>query len=245
MQKNIIIHVVDNYEELSKKAADIFATAVKHNPTGVYGFATGGTPEGMYSALVSMSAENKLDITKITAFNLDEYVSLRPSSPQSYCHFMAEKLFDKAGVPLASRNIPKGDAPCPHAESALYEDKISQSGGISLQILGIGTNGHIGFNEPSDIFQGQTSCVELAEDTIQANSRYFDNEKDVPRQAISMGIQTIMMAETILLLASGSSKAKILRDALTGPITPNVPASALQLHRNVIVIADKQAAELL
>jgi len=245
MQNNISLHVVANYNELSEKAAELFANAVKLNPTGVYGFATGGTPEGMYEKLTKMSAAKELDMTQITAFNLDEYVPISPSSPQSYAYFMAKNLFDATGVPSQNRNIPKGDAPCPHEESAAYEKKIAACGGIRLQILGIGTNGHIGFNEPSDTFQGQTSYVELAEETILANSRYFDNQDDVPRHAISMGMQTIMMAETLLLLASGETKAEAIRGALVGPITPKVPASVLQLHRNVIVIADKAAAKFL
>ena len=245
MLKNITLHVVEDYNALSTTAAQLFAKAVNANPTGTYGFATGGTPEGMYETLTKMSAAKEVDLTKITAFNLDEYVSLSQDNPQSYFYYMANRLFDPAGVPLQNRHIPKGDASCPHTESAEYEKKIAEAGGISLQILGIGTNGHIGFNEPSDTFAGQTTYVALAEETIYANARYFDNFKDVPKFAISMGIQTIMMAEQLLLLASGDSKAKIMREALMGPITPLVPASALQMHRNVIVIADKAAAKYL
>jgi len=245
MLKNITLHVVENYNALSITAAKLFAKTVNANPTGTYGFATGGTPEGMYEALTKMSAAKEVDLTKIAAFNLDEYASLTQDDPQSYCYYMAKKLFDPTGVPLQNRHIPKGDASCPHAESAAYEKKIIESGGIDLQILGIGTNGHIGFNEPAGTFAGQTAYVALAEETINVNARYFDNPNDVPRFAISMGIQTIMMAETILLLASGDSKAQIMREALMGPITPLVPASALQMHRHVIVIADKAAAKYL
>ena len=245
MLKNITLHIVEDYNSLSKNAAELFACVVKGNPTGVYGFATGSTPEGMYAELVQMSKANKVDLTKITAFNLDEYATLSPDNSQSYHYFMAQKLFDPVGVPLQNRNIPKGDTLCPHEESIAYENKIAACGGISLQILGIGTNGHIGFNEPADIFAGQTAYVELAPETIEANKRFFTNVNDVPRYALSMGIKTIMMAETILLLASGDNKANAIRDALTGPITPKVPASALQLHRNVTVIADKAAAKYL
>lgn len=245
MQKNISLHVVEDYEALSKAAANIFAKAVNQNPAGVYGFATGGTPEGMYAELVKMSANNELDLKKITAFNLDEYVSLSPSSPQSYYYYMANKLFDATGVPIKNRHIPKGDTANPQAECEAYEKEIEAAGGINFQILGIGTNGHIGFNEPADTFAGQTAYVALAQETIDANSRYFDDINDVPQFAISMGIQTIMMADIIMLLASGESKAKIMREALLGPITPKVPASALQMHKNVIVLADKAAAKYL
>jgi glucosamine-6-phosphate deaminase len=245
MLKNITLHIVEDYNALSKSAAQLFAEAVKAKPAGTYGFATGGTPEGMYEELTKMSAANEIDLTKITAFNLDEYVSLSRDNPQSYFYYMATKLFDAAKVPLQNRHIPQGDSPCPHNESAAYEEKINESGGIDLQILGIGTNGHIGFNEPSDTFAGQTSYVALAQETINVNARFFDDISEVPKYAISMGMQTIMMAETLLLLASGSSKAKILHEALTGPITPKVPASALQMHRNLIVIADKAAAKYL
>ena len=243
MLKNITLHIVDDYNALSKTAAQLFAEAVNANPSGTYGFATGGTPEGMYEELCRMCQAKTVDLTQITAFNLDEYVPLSPDDPQSYYYYMATKLFDVTGV--KNRNIPNGDAPCPHQESAAYEKKIADSNGILLQILGIGTNGHIGFNEPADTFARQTAYVALAEETINVNARFFDDIKDVPKFAISMGMQTIMMAETLLLLASGASKAEILREALLGPITPNVPASVLQMHRNLIVIADKAAAKLL
>ncbi|MCL2286322.1 MAG: glucosamine-6-phosphate deaminase [Firmicutes bacterium] len=245
MLNNITLHVAEDYNALSNAAAQLFAKTVNENPTGTYGFATGGTPEGMYQQLIKMSEAKEINLTQITAFNLDEYVSLSQDNPQSYYYYMATKLFDAAGVPLQNRHIPNGGAPCPIEESAAYEKKIIESGGIDFQILGIGTNGHIGFNEPADTFAGQTSYVALAQETIDANARYFDDINDVPKYAISMGIQTIMMAKKILLLASGDSKAKIMREALMGPITPKVPASALQMHQNVIVVADKAAAKYL
>jgi len=245
MLKNITLHIVEDYSALSTAAAQLFAKAVRKNPRGNYGFATGGTPEGMYEELTRMSKSGDVDLSQITAFNLDEYVGLKQDDPQSYFYYMANKLFDAANVPLQNRYIPKGDALCPQQESAEYEKKIIASGGIDMQILGIGTNGHIGFNEPDSIFAGQTAYVALAQETIDVNSRFFGNSQDVPRYAISMGMQTIMMAETLLLLASGDSKAKIMREALTGPITPQVPASALQMHRKLIVIADNAAAKYL
>ena len=243
---NITIKIVNDYSELSTQAAQIFAQAVKANPTGSFGFATGSTPEGMYERLTQMCKTSQADLSQITAFNLDEYVPLKPCDPQSYHYYMSNKLFDVAGVPLQNRNIPNGDALCPVAECAAYENKIAKARTIDLQILGIGTNGHIGFNEPNpDYFPAKTSYVELAEATIAANSRMFDDISDVPTHAITMGLQTIMMAKQIMLLASGESKAKIMREALFGPITPMVPASVLQLHQNVIVIVDKSAAKYL
>lgn len=243
---NIIIKITNDYSELSIQASQIFAQAVNANPAGSFGFATGSTPEGMYERLSQMCKNRETDLSQITAFNLDEYVSLKPCDPQSYHYFMSTMLFDAAGVPAQNRNIPSGDAPCPIAECAAYDSKIAKADTIDLQILGIGTNGHIGFNEPNpSYFPKQTSYVELAEATILANSRLFDDINDVPTHAITMGLQTIMMAKQIMLLASGESKAKIMREALFGPITPMVPASVLQLHQNVIVIADKAAAKYL
>lgn len=240
MQKNISLHIEEDYKGLSTLAANIFAQAVHSMPKGVYGFATGGTPEGMYKELVEMVKVGNLDMSQITAFNLDEYVPILPDNTQSYSYYMATKLFDAVGV--TNRNIPSGNALDNSHECIMYEKKIADCGGIDLQILGIGTNGHIGFNEPSDIFSCDTGYVELTQSTIDANARFFENSEQVPKHAISMGMKTIMMAEKLMLLASGESKAKILHDALTGPITPKVPASVLQLHRNVIVIADKAAA---
>jgi len=243
MQKNITLHTVADYAALSTLAAKIFVQTVANHPAAAYGFATGGTAEGLYQELVKMSQTREINLSQITAFNLDEYVPIAPDSPQSYAYYMATKLFDAAGVPAANRNIPRGDAPCPVTEAAAYEEKITASGGIKLQILGIGNNGHIAFNEPTDTFAGKTSHVELAQATIDANARYFSNKDEVPKHAISMGMQTIMMSEQIMMLASGEGKAEILHKALTGPITPQVPASVLQLHRNVIVIADQAAAK--
>ena len=238
--------VVSDYNELSNLAAQIFAQAVKAKPTGTFGFATGSTPEGMYRKLIQMCDVGKVDFSQITAFNLDEYVPLKSSDPQSYHYYMATKLFDAVGVPPQNRNIPKGDAPCPHTECVEYEKKIKDAGGIDCQILGIGTNSHIGFNEPDpNCFAGSTAYVKLAEATIAANCRMFDSVEDVPTHAITMGLQSIMMARQIILLASGESKAEAMRDTLYGPITPMVPASVLQLHQNVIVIADKAAAKYL
>jgi len=245
MQSNITLHIQPDYDSLSLTAARLFARAVRLRPTGAFGFATGSTPEGMYAELVKMSTKGEVDMSQITTFNLDEYVGLSSDNPQSYEYFMAKNLFNNVGVPLKNRNIPSGTTTNPVEECIAYEKKIAESGGIDLQILGIGNNGHIGFNEPAEIFAAQTAHVPLAPETIQANARFFDNPEQVPKYALSMGIQTIMMSKAILLLASGDHKAGILYDALKGPITPKIPASALQLHRNVVVVTDKAAGKFL
>lgn len=245
MKKNIKIYVEKDYAAASQKAGEIFAKKVLEFPTAAFGFATGSTPIGMYKELIKLSDESKIDMTKITAFNLDEYFPIKVSDPQSYAYFMASNLFDAVKLPKERRHIPCGEAQDASAECKLYEEKIANSGGIKLQILGIGNNGHIGFNEPDSVFTRQTNFVKLADDTVSANSRFFESIDLVPKHAITMGIYTIMMAEEILLIASGEGKAKILRDALMGPINPSVPASAIQLHRNVSVVTDLEAGRLL
>ena len=245
MTKNIKLYIENDYNTLSQKAALVFAQQVKATPTRAFGFATGSTPVGMYEELTRMHKINEIDLSKITAFNLDEYYPISGSDPQSYTYIMAKNLFDAIGLPQDKRNIPSGEAKDPKAECAAYEEKIAACDGIEMQILGIGHNGHIGFNEPADTFAGVTAYVQLAENTIQSNARFFENPADVPRHALTMGIHSIMMSRNILLLVSGEAKAEILRDTLMGPITPLVPASALQLHRNVIIVADKAAAKLL
>lgn len=243
MKRNIKIHIEKDYVTASQKASEIFASKVKERPTGAFGFATGSTPIGMYKELVKLSGE--IDFTRITAFNLDEYFPIKADDPQSYAYFMAVNLFDAIKLPKEKRNIPCGEAKDANEECRLYESKITNSGGILLQILGIGNNGHIGFNEPGSYFSSETNFVELAEETISANSRFFESIDMVPKHAITMGIHTIMMAEQILLIATGEGKAKILKESLFGPITPGVPASVLQLHRNVSVVVDSAAGKLL
>ena len=245
MKKNINVFIESDYAAASQRASEIFAKKVKEFPTGVYGFATGSTPVGMYQELVKLSNDQKIDLTKITAFNLDEYYPIKANDSQSYAHFMAANLFDAVKLPKEKRNIPDGEAKDANEECKLYEEKIAKSGGIKLQILGIGSNGHIGFNEPDDVFSQSTCFVRLADETVSANSRFFESTDMVPKHAITMGIHTIMMAEEILLVVTGEGKAKILKEALLGPITPRVPASALQLHRNVSVVTDLEAGKFL
>jgi glucosamine-6-phosphate deaminase len=230
------LFIEDDYDALSARAADIFAAHVAAEPTAAYGFATGGTPEGLYKNLLARGT----DLSRIQAFNLDEYYPIAADNPQSYAYFMARNLFDAAGVPAANRHIPCGAAADPAAECARYDADLAN--GLALQILGIGSNGHIGFNEPAECFSKGTTFVELAQSTIDANARYFADANEVPRHAITMGIAGIMKAKRILLLAAGAGKAAILQAALHGAITPRVPASVLQLHPCVTVVADRAAA---
>ena len=232
----INLYVEEDYEGLSERAAEIFTEAF-NSGSRVFGFATGSTPTGLYKALIARG----LDFSGITAFNLDEYYPISGDDPQSYRRFMRENLFDMVNISSGNTFIPDGAAPDPRAECAAYERKIGIAGGIDFQILGIGENGHIGFNEPDDSFAQSTHVVSLDESTILANSRFFASPEDVPRQALTMGIGTIMRSRKIMLLANGAKKARALRDMLTGPVTPRVPASALQLHADVVVVADRAA----
>ena len=245
MKKNIKVFIEKDYAAASQKACEIFAKKAREHPTGAFGFATGSTPVGMYKELVKLSDESRIDLTKITAFNLDEYFPIKASDSQSYTYFMAKNLFDAVKLPSENRNIPSGEAKDANEECKSYEDKIVQGGGIKLQVLGIGNNGHIGFNEPASTFSRETSLVKLADATVSANSRFFESIDMVPKHATTMGICTIMMAEEVLLIVTGEAKAGILKEALLGPITPNVPASALQLHRNVSVVTDQDAGKFL
>ena len=242
MLRNITLHVEKDYDAVSRRAAEIFAADLRKKPDGVYGFATGSTAEGMYKILTEMK---DLDFTGITAFNLDEYHPIKKDDAQSYCYYMAQKLFNAVGVPLEKRNIPDGMAADPIRECADYERKIADAGGIDLQILGIGVNGHIAFIEPADRWRLHTEYVPLADATIESNSRFFADIKDMPRHAITMGAHSIMMVRRVMLLASGSSKAEAVKGALTGPVTPMLSGSILQFHPDVTVIVDQAAAAFL
>ena len=243
--KNIVLVKAKDYNDLSVKAARIFAGSVIANPTGSFGFATGSTPIGMYKELVRLHNEDVVVFSGITAFNLDEYYPISATNNQSYSYYMATNFYDSVSLPIEQRHIPFGEATDLKAECEAYEELLNTKSPIDMLILGIGSNGHIGFNEPSDTFPGKTHPVKLAESTIKSNIKFFSNPENMPRMAITMGIGSILMANRILLLASGESKAEILRDALTGPITPLVPASALQLHKDVTVVVDESAAKFL
>ena len=241
----IRLYVEKDYAGMSERAAALFAEALTDKPDGVFGFATGGTPVGMYTRLVKRHQTDQLDFSRAAAFNLDEYHPVRRDDPQSYYDFMQKNLFALVNIDPARTHIPDGGTDDPERECTAYEDKITAAGGIDLQILGIGSNGHIGFNEPAETFSARTAYITLAEATVRSNARFFASEGDVPKHAVTMGIRTIMMSRRILLLASGEGKAAILRETLRGPITPRVPASVLQLHRDVTVVADEAAASLL
>ena len=236
------IYVTEDYHAMSRKAANIVSAQVILKPNSVLGLATGSTPEGMYAQLVDWYRKGDLDFSAVKSVNLDEYVGLEPTHEQSYRCFMQNHLFDHVNINPANTNVPDGLAADPAAECAWYNQVIRSMGGIDLQVLGLGGNGHIGFNEPGDAFELETHVVDLKEETITANSRFFASPDDVPRQAMTMGIKSIMMAKKILLMASGEAKAEALKMAFTGPVTPRVPASILQLHPYVTLVADKAAA---
>jgi glucosamine-6-phosphate deaminase len=218
---------------------------VNRKPDIVLGLATGGTPVGMYEELVRRHREDGVDFSRVTSFNLDEYVGLPASHPQSYRTYMYIHLFEKINIDEKRTHIPRGDAPDLAAECERYEREIVRAGGIDVQVLGIGTNGHIGFNEPGSTAETTTRVVQLTKSTVEANARYFDSAQAVPTQAVSMGIRNILAAKRILLLASGQSKAEAVQRMLEGEITPELPASLLRHHGDVTVILDRQAASLL
>lgn len=231
---------VNSYEEMSRRAADLIAAQVSEKPDCVLGLATGSTPEGTYAKLISCYEKGKVDFSLVRTVNLDEYEGLSPESPQSYRYFMDKHLFEHINIDPANTHIPNGLSD-EAEECKRYEELISSLGGIDLQLLGLGHNGHIGFNEPAEEFVRHTHPVELSESTIRANSRLFQSREEMPRRAVTMGIGTIMQAKRILLIVSGKSKREALLRTLSGPVRPDFPASVLQLHRDVTVIADEEA----
>lgn len=239
------IIVANNYKEMSKKAADIVTSQLILKPDSVLGFATGSTPLGMYRYLVKSFQNGHIDFDKVKTFNLDEYYGLKKEDRQSYYSYMYENLFKHVNLNASQINIPNGMAEDIHKECFEYEKSINKYGGIDLQVLGIGRNGHIGFNEPDIKFEATTHMVILDEQTINDNSRFFSSIADVPKKAISMGIKTIMHTRKIVLLANGIEKAEAVYSAICGKITPRLPASVLQLHPDVIFIIDKEAASKL
>lgn len=245
LKKNIKVIICDDYATISQKAAAIIAGVVSLDPECVLGLATGSSPVGMYQELVKKYEAGELDFSKVKSYNLDEYYPIDPENDQSYHYFMDTNLFKHINIDPANVHVPSGNAEDIEAVCDEYEKMINEAGGIDIQVLGIGNNGHIGFNEPADAYDAKTHLVDLQESTIKANARFFEKEEDVPRQAISMGVGSILKARRILLVANGAGKANAIAAALEGPITPQVPASALQLHPDVTVIVDKDAASLL
>ena len=235
-----------DYQDMSRKAANIISAQVIMKPDCVLGIATGGTPVGTYAQLVDWYNKGDLDFSEVTTVNLDEYRGLPKEHPQSYWYFMNENLFSKVNIDPAKTNLPDGTNLDTAAECARYNGIIHKLGGIDLQLLGIGPNGHIGFNEPGEAFELETHCIDLAPTTIEANKRFFDgNEALVPKQAYTMGIKTIMQARKVLVVANGKAKAQAVKDAVTGPVTPACPGSILQLHPDSILVADEEALSLL
>ena len=236
--------ITENYDEMSKKAAEIMIELVKNNPNAVLGLATGSSPIGMYNYMAKDCKENGTSYKNISTVNLDEYVGLTADHNQSYAYFMYENLFKNIDIPLSSTNLPSGSAKDLQAECDRY-NKLLETYQQDVQVLGLGSNGHIGFNEPGTPFDSVTHLVDLAESTIKDNSRLFKSIDEVPRQALSMGIKNIMNAKSILVVVSGKNKAEAVRGMVKGEVTPNLPASVLQLHPFVTVICDKDAASLL
>ena len=228
--------VVDSYKELSRKAAQIIASVVTLKPDCVLGLATGSSPVGTYDHLVEMYENGELDFSRVTSVNLDEYVGLDGSNDQSYRYFMDKHLFDRVNIDKSRTFVPNGLAADPAAEGEAYDEHIKSLGGIDIQLLGIGLDGHIGFNEPDSFFTKETHMVKLHESTIEANSRFFASRDEVPTTAITMGMGSIMQAKRVLLIANGAKKKEVMEKAFFGPITPEVPASILQMHPDVTVI---------
>ena len=225
-------------------AAVRYKALLNEKPTAVLGFATGSTPLPLYAELARLCQRGEISFSKATTFNLDEYVGLDGTNPQSYRYFMNTNLFEKIDIPLSSTHVPSGTN-CTSENAAAYDDAIHAAGGIDLQLLGIGRNGHIGFNEPGTPFGSITHRVTLSRSTREANARFFHSIDEVPHEAVSMGIKTVMNARAILLFADGEDKAEVVREALCGPVTEDVPASVLQLHPFVELYLDGDAAKLL
>ena len=233
-----------DYNDMSRKAANIISAQVILKPDSVLGLATGSSPIGIYEQLIKWYNKGDVDFGGCTTFNLDEYRGLTPDHDQSYHYFMRDNFFDHINIDLNNTHVPDGANPDAEAACAEYDKMVADAGYPDLQLLGIGNNGHIGFNEPDDHFSKGTHCVDLTESTIKANSRLFEREEDVPRQAYTMGVQTIMYARMILVVANGAAKAQAVHDMCFGPVTPQCPASILQLHPNVVLVADKEALSL-
>ena len=230
-----------DYEDVSRKAANIIFSVITEKPDCVMGLATGSSPLGIYKELVRHYQEGDLDFSRVTTVNLDEYRGLDREDPQSYAYYMRENFFSKVNIRLGKTFLPDGTQEDRQKACEEYDQILSQAGQQDIQLLGIGQDGHIGFNEPADHFPKGTHCVDLAESTIEANARFFEGQDQVPTQAYTMGIQSIMSAKRILMVANGKEKARILKQAFQGPVTPQVPASILQLHPQVILVADEEA----
>ena len=236
---------VDSYENLSRMAAGIICATVASKPNAVLGLATGSSPLGTYQEMIASNKRGDVDFSNVTSVNLDEYAGLDGDHEQSYRYFMNTNLFSQINIKMENTYVPNGCAKDLAQEGKEYDAFIKQLGGIDVQLLGIGLDGHIGFNEPDDAFTAETHEVVLDPSTIEANARFFENEAEVPRTAITMGIMSIMQAKKIILIANGKNKKDIVEKAVYGPITPKVPASILQLHPDVTVVGDEEAVALI
>ena len=239
------IYAAKDYADLSRKAANIISAQVIMKPNAVLGLATGSTPVGAYRQLIEWYNKGDVDFFQISSVNLDEYKGLSGEHDQSYRYFMNRNFFDHINIKKENTNVPNGLAQDAEAECQRYNHVIKTLGGIDLQLLGIGGNGHIGFNEPGTAFEKETHLVTLTEQTRESNARFFAGLDEVPTHAFTMGIKSIMSAKKILLLATGENKAKALYDSFFGPVTPGVPASILQLHNDCTIIADEEALALI
>lgn len=237
----IKIYKTKDYKAMSRKAANIISAQVITKPDCVLGLATGSSPIGTYEHLIECYQQGDLDFSEVTSVNLDEYKGLTHENDQSYYYFMQDHFFKHINIRPDHTFVPNGMEPDSQKACEDYNEIIQSVGGVDLQLLGLGHNGHIGFNEPDSIFEKETHCVDLAPSTIEANARFFAAKEDVPTQAYTMGIKTIMDAKKILIVVSGKEKAAIIKKAFFGPITPEVPASILQMHPNVILVGDEEA----
>ena len=235
------IYRAKDYEEMSRRAAGIVSAQIIMKPDCVLGLATGSTPIGLYKQLIEWYRNGDLDFSAVRTVNLDEYKGISRENDQSYYYFMHQHLFDRVNIDPERTNVPNGMEPDAEKECGRYEELIRSLGGVDLQLLGLGHNGHIGFNEPGEAFEKETHCVDLTESTIEANKRFFASADDVPKQAYTMGIKTIMQAKKILIVVNGENKADIVERAFFGPVTPEVPASILQLHNDVTLVGDEAA----
>lgn len=235
------VYLCKNYEEMSDLAAKTVLSQVLLKPESVLGLATGSTPVGMYERLCRAAEAGEADFSRITTFNLDEYLGIEPENEQSYHSFMKKNFFTRAKIKAESIHMPSGSSEDALAECTAYDEAIAAAGGIDIQVLGIGQNGHIGFNEPGAELSSGTHIVELTESTIRANARFFENEALVPKKAITMGMRSIMLAKTVMLMASGKEKHEALSGLLSGKITTSNPSTMLNMHPNAIIICDEEA----
>lgn len=233
-----------DYHDVSRKAANIISAQIIMKPDCVLGLATGSSPIGTYAQLIKWYEKGDLDFSHVRTVNLDEYVGLSVIHPQSYAYFMRHNLFDHVNIDISNTNIPNGMDPNAKKECTRYDHVIRGLGGVDLQLLGLGANGHIGFNEPGEEFIKGTHRVELTDITVNANARFFESRDDVPRSAYTMGILDIIQAKKVVMVANGEGKAQAVKDAFWGPVTPKVPASILQLHPDFTLVADEAALSL-